>query len=347
MLKASYKKYILKFHSPAITSRATMLDKETYFIKIWDKSIPNVYGIGECAIFRGLSADDTPEYEQELSYICENINHISVKDIDFSSIRFGVETALNDLRNGGKRVIFNTKWLSGLNPIQINGLIWMGNYSEMLNRLHEKLEQGFNCIKLKIGGIDFNKELKILKHIRSNFSADDLQLRLDANGAFTPNNALEHLERLSKYNIHSIEQPIKQDQWDKMAVICKNSPIPIALDEELIGINNFEQKIELIETIRPAYLILKPSLCGGFIGSQEWIELATKYNVGWWATSALESNIGLNAIAQWVSTLPITMPQGLGTGALYLNNISSPLEQIDDVLTYNPTAKWQIPSSIL
>lgn len=347
MLKASYKKYILKFHSPAITSRATMFDKETYFIKIWDESIPNVYGIGECAIFRGLSADDTPEYEQELSYICENINHISVKDIDFSSIRFGVETALNDLRNGGKRVIFNTKWLSGLNPIQINGLIWMGNYSEMLNRLHEKLEQGFNCIKLKIGGIDFNKELKILKHIRSNFSADDLQLRLDANGAFTPNNALEHLERLSKYNIHSIEQPIKQNQWDKMAAICKNSPIPIALDEELIGINNFEQKIELIETIRPAYLILKPSLCGGFIGSQEWIELATKYNVGWWATSALESNIGLNAIAQWVSTLPITMPQGLGTGALYLNNIPSPLEQIDDVLTYNPTIKWQIPSSIL
>ena len=183
-----------------------MLDKETYFIKIWDESIPNVYGIGECAIFRGLSADDTPEYEQELSYICENINHISVKDIDFSSIRFGVETALNDLRNGGKRVIFNTKWLSGLNPIQINGLIWMGNYSEMLNRLHEKLEQGFNCIKLKIGGIDFNKELKILKHIRSNFSADDLQIRLDANGAFTPNNALEHLERLSKYGISSMVQ---------------------------------------------------------------------------------------------------------------------------------------------
>lgn len=347
MLNASYKKYILKFHVPAITSRATMLDKETYFIKVWDESTPNIWGLGECAIFRGLGSDDVPDYEQQLESICKKINQISIREIEYSSIRFGVETAINDLKNGGKRIVFPSDWLYGHNPIPINGLIWMGNYSEMLNRLHEKLEQGFSCIKLKIGGIDFNKELKILKHIRSNFSSDDLQIRLDANGAFTPDNALEHLDRLYKYNIHSIEQPIKQNQWDQMARICKKSPIPIALDEELIGINNFEKKIELIESIKPAYLILKPSLCGGFIGSQEWIELATKYNVGWWVTSALESNIGLNAIAQWVSTLNISLPQGLGTGALYLNNIPSPLVQIDDVLTYNPTAIWRIPSSIL
>ena len=347
MIKASYKKYILHFHQPAITSRAKMLDKETFFIKIWHDSNPNIYGLGECAIFRGLGADDVPEYEAILSDICKNINHTYPQDIKYSSIRFGVETALYDLRNGGNRIVFNSNWITGLNPIPINGLIWMGNYSEMLNRLNEKLELGYNCIKLKIGGIDFNKEIKLLKYIRSNFSSDDLQIRLDANGAFNSNNALSHLEKLSKYNIHSLEQPIKPKQWDDMAFICKNSPIPIALDEELIGIDKLEQKCHLIEMINPSYLILKPSLCGGFTGSLEWVELAKKYNIGWWVTSALESNIGLNAIAQWVATLPLTMPQGLGTGALYKNNVPSPLEQIDDVLTYNPNIQWEIPSSIL
>lgn len=347
MLKASYKKYVLKFHAPAITSRATMLDKETYFIKVWDESAPHIYGLGECAIFRGLSSDDTPYYEQQLDLICRNINQISISEIEHSSIRFGVETAINDLKNGGERIVFQSNWIKGQNPIPINGLIWMGDYSEMLGRINEKLEAGFNCIKLKIGGIDFNKEVKLLKYIRSNFSSDDLQIRLDANGAFSPENALNCLEKLSKYKIHSIEQPIKPNQWDKMALICKNSPIPIALDEELIGIDKYDIKCQLIETISPSYLILKPSLCGGFIGSEEWIKLTKNYNIGWWITSALESNIGLNAIAQWVSTLSINMPQGLGTGALYKNNIESPLEQIDDVLTYNLNKQWQIPSTIL
>lgn len=347
MLLAKYKKYNLQFRNPAITSRATMLEKETYFIKIWDETNPNIYGIGECAIFRGLSADDDVNYEAHLKRICDNINQISPKEIEQSSIRFGVETALNDLANNGQRIIFNSNWLDGYNPIPINGLVWMGNQSEMLNRIIEKIEAGFSCIKLKIGGIDFNKEIKLLRFIRGNFSADDLQIRLDANGAFAPENALEYLDKLSKYSIHSIEQPIKQGQWSAMAEICQKSPIPIALDEELIGINEFSLKDKMLSTIKPHYIILKPSLCGGFLGSDEWIELANKHSIGWWITSALESNIGLNAIAQWVATLNTKMPQGLGTGNLYVNNISSPICQVDDVLTYDKNLSWQIPSEIL
>lgn len=347
MLLAKYKKYNLQFRNPAITSRATMLEKETYFIKIWDETNPNIYGIGECAIFRGLSADDDVNYEAHLKRICDNINQISPKEIEQSSIRFGVETALNDLANNGQRIIFNSNWLDGYNPIPINGLVWMGNQSEMLNRIIEKIEAGFSCIKLKIGGIDFNKEIKLLRFIRGNFSADDLQIRLDANGAFFPENALEYLDKLSKYSIHSIEQPIKQGQWSAMAEICQKSPIPIALDEELIGINESSLKDKMLSTIKPHYIILKPSLCGGFLGSNEWIELANKHSIGWWITSALESNIGLNAIAQWVATLNTKMPQGLGTGNLYINNIPSPICQIDDVLTYDKNLSWQIPSEIL
>ena len=347
MLLAKYTKYNLLFRNPAITSRATMLEKETYFIKIWDEVNPNIYGIGECAIFRGLSADDDVNYEAHLKRICDNINQISPKEIEQSSIRFGVETALNDLVNNGQRIIFNSNWLDGYNPIPINGLVWMGNQSEMLNRIIEKIEAGFSCIKLKIGGIDFNKEIKLLRFIRGNFSADDLQIRLDANGAFAPENALEYLDKLSKYSIHSIEQPIKQGQWSAMAEICQKSPIPIALDEELIGINEFSLKDKMLSTIKPHYIILKPSLCGGFLGSNEWIELANKHSIGWWITSALESNIGLNAIAQWVATLNTKMPQGLGTGNLYINNIPSPICQIDDVLTYDKNLSWQIPSEIL
>ena len=347
MLLAKYTKYYLHFRKPAITSRATMLEKETYFIKIWDDTNPTIYGVGECAIFRGLSADDDANYEAHLKQVCDNINQISPDKIEQSSIRFGVETALYDLANNGQRIIFNSNWLDGYNPIPINGLIWMGNYSEMLNRIIEKIEAGYSCIKLKIGGIDFNKEIKLLRFIRGNFSADDLQIRLDANGAFSPNNAIEYLDKLSKYSIHSIEQPIKQNQWSSMAEICRNSPIPIALDEELIGINESARKEEMLSTINPHYIILKPSLCGGFYGSNEWINLANRNSIGWWATSALESNIGLNAIAQWVATLNTKMPQGLGTGNLYTNNIPSPICQADDVLTYNKSLSWQIPSVIL
>lgn len=346
MLKATYKKYTLEFRFPAITSRATMLNKETYFVKIWDTTNPSIYGLGECALFKGLGDDDKPDYDFKLDLICKNINNIDISDIEYSSIRFGIETALNDLNNGGKRIIYNTPWLKGDQSIPINGLIWMGNYDEMFSRINEKLKLGFNCLKLKIGGIDFYQELELLKHIRSTFSPNNLEIRLDANGAFTPQNALNKLDQLAEYKIHSIEQPIKQGQWAHMSLLCKNSPIPIALDEELIGLNNLNRKEEMLNYIKPSYIILKPSLCGGFLGSNEWITIAQKYNIGWWATSALESNIGLNAIAQWVSQYNTSMPQGLGTGQLYHNNIESPLEQIDAGLIYNPLKKWNIQSII-
>lgn len=346
MLKATYKKYTLEFRFPAITSRATMLNKETYFVKIWDTTNPSIYGLGECALFKGLGDDDKPDYDFKLDLICKNINNIDISDIEYSSIRFGIETALNDLNNGGKRIIYNTPWLKGDQSIPINGLIWMGNYDEMFSRINEKLKLGFNCLKLKIGGIDFYQELELIKYIRSTFSPNNLELRLDANGAFTPQNALNKLDQLAEYKIHSIEQPIKQGQWAHMSLLCKNSPIPIALDEELIGLNNINRKEEMLNYIKPSYIILKPSLCGGFLGSNEWITIAQKYNIGWWATSALESNIGLNAIAQWVSQYKTSIPQGLGTGQLYHNNIESPLEQIDAGLIYNPLKKWNIQSII-
>lgn len=346
MLKATYKKYTLEFRFPAITSRATMLNKETYFVKIWDTTNLSLYGLGECALFKGLGDDDKPDYDFQLDLICKNINNIDISDIEYSSIRFGIETALNDLNNGGKRIIYNTPWLKGDQSIPINGLIWMGNYDEMFSRINEKLKLGFNCLKLKIGGIDFYQELELLKHIRSTFSPNNLEIRLDANGAFTPQNALNKIDQLAEFTIHSIEQPIKQGQWAHMSLLCKKSPIPIALDEELIGLNNLTRKEEMLNYIKPSYIILKPSLCGGFLGSNEWITIAQKYNIGWWATSALESNIGLNAIAQWVSQYNTSMPQGLGTGQLYHNNIESPLEQIDAGLIYNPLKKWNIQSII-
>ncbi len=347
MLKASFCKHILKFYRPAITSRDVMLSKKTYFIKIWDDNNPSIYGIGECALFEGLSADDSPNYEAMLSLVCNNINNLDKHCIsEYSSIRFGVETAFQDLKNAGRRIIYPSKWASGDDEIKINGLVWMGSFEEMHNRIREKLDSGFHCVKLKIGGIDFDEELSLIKYIRSKFSLDQIELRLDANGAFSPCDALNKLERLSVFSIHSLEQPIKPGQWDAMADICSKSPIPIALDEELIGINSRQDKQNLLNAIKPHYIILKPALCGGFSGADEWISLAEGQSIGWWATSALESNIGLNAIAQWVYTHNINLPQGLGTGKLYSNNIESPLVQTRDVLLYNSDTQWIIPTTL-
>ncbi|KIO44530.1 MULTISPECIES: o-succinylbenzoate synthase [Sanguibacteroides] len=343
MLKASYIPYRLVFKQPAGTSRGILTTKESWFIKVWDTERPEVFGIGECALFRGLSADDRPDYEKQLEQVCLNIDRLPLETLnDWSSIRFGVETALADLGNGGKRWIYPTPFLENSRPIEINGLIWMGDRKTMEERLVEKLNAGFHCIKLKIGAIDFQSELELLKLIRSRFNRHDIELRVDANGAFTPDEALAKLEQLARYDIHSIEQPIRQGQWKEMARLCRLSPVPIALDEELIGISETERKRELLMTIQPRYIILKPALTGGFSGAEEWIEIAGRLRIGWWVTSALESNIGLNAIAQWTATLPTAMPQGLGTGQLYINNIPSPLEQKGCFISYNPTKKWEL-----
>ncbi len=343
-MKAAYCRYILKFCQPATTSREVMLEKETYFIKLWDEKVPSCYGIGECALFRGLSADDFPDYEDKLFSLCHRINTSQDFDLpEYSSIRFGYETAFKDYQNGGNRIIFPSAWTAGMDEISINGLVWMGDFDEMYNRINEKLKSGFRCVKLKVGGIDFAREVQLIEYIRGCFSVEQLELRLDANGAFSTENVMERLSLLSKYSIHSIEQPIKAEQWDNMRIVCKDSPIPIALDEELIGVSTTERKIRLLEYIKPQYIILKPALCGGISEAKEWIDLAESLGIGWWVTSALESNIGLNAIAQWVATLGVEMPQGLGTGQLYLNNIQSPLNQQRDVLQYNLEKTWGIP----
>ena len=344
MLRASYVSYNLDFLFEARTSRETMRQKPTYFIKIWDDAEPEVFGIGECALFRGLSFDDVSNYEEVLHGVCENINEATPESLrKYPSILFGVETAMLDLENGGNRVPFKSDWLNGETPILINGLVWMGSIEQMKARVAEKLNEGFRCIKFKIGGEDFEQEYNLLKEIRKTHPATELEIRLDANGAFTPGNALERLKRLALLEIHSIEQPIRQGQWSEMASICENSPIAIALDEELIGITEPEKKYEMLNTVKPKYIILKPSLCGGFSGANEWISIARLLNIGWWATSALESNIGLNAIGQWVSTLEVAMPQGLGTGSLYSNNIESPLECKGEKLYHNPNRKWLLP----
>ncbi|RHR79746.1 o-succinylbenzoate synthase [Odoribacter sp. AF15-53] len=345
MLQATYSKYLLKFKQPAGTSRGILTEKETWFIKIWDSEQPEIYGLGECALFRGLSADDVPGYEEKLKEICQHINTFSPQELQtWSSIRFGIETALADLSNKGKRIIYPSPFPEGTTTIEINGLIWMGDKETMRQRIIEKLEAGFHCIKLKIGAIDFQAELDLLHAIRSSFSKETIELRVDANGAFHPDEAPRKLEQLSRYGLHSIEQPIRQGQWEKMSKLCRNTPVPIALDEELIGINDTREKIDMLETIHPQYIILKPALVGGFLGSEEWIRLADKHQIGWWITSALESNVGLNAIAQWTALLNVQIPQGLGTGQLYTNNIPSPLEQSGSVLCYNPGKNWDLTS---
>lgn len=342
-MTASYKKYILNFKRPSGTSRGVLTEKETWFLKISDGEN---YGIGECGILRSLSYDDRPDYEEKLKWVCDNINlgeEMLWEELrDFPSIQFGVEMAFKSLQAEDPFVLFPSAFTSGKKAIPINGLIWMGDKQFMKQQISEKIKAGFNCIKLKIGAIDFQTELDLLKSIRNNFSENEIELRVDANGAFAPEDALKKLELLSKFKLHSIEQPIKQGQVQKMANLCKNTPLPIALDEELIGVTNVTEKETIIQTIKPQYAIFKPSLIGGFKGTEEWKNICEKNGVKWWITSALESNIGLNAISQYTFTLDSDLPQGLGTGGLYTNNFESPLEVKNGNIQYNPAKKWEI-----
>ena len=340
-MQATYKKYILNFKRPSGTSRGVLTVKETWFIKIEDGG---KFGYGECGILRGLSIDDRPDYEQKLKWACENIQ-LGKKElweelIEFPSIQFGIEMAFQSLENKNKFELFPSAFTKGEDAIAINGLIWMGEKDFMKSQIEDKLKSGFDCIKMKIGAIDFDTEIELLKYIRSQYSAEEIELRVDANGAFDPKNALEKLKRLSELKLHSIEQPIRQGNWEEMARLCAETPLPIALDEELIGIFDVTKKRKLLQTIQPQYLIFKPSLIGGFKGTQQWIDLAVANNMGWWNTSALESNIGLNAISQFTYQKEVKMPQGLGTGSLYTNNIESPLEVKDGKISYNPSLDW-------
>lgn len=342
-MKATYKRYLLNFKRPSGTSRGILTQKETWFI-ILEKD--GKRGIGECGILRGLSIDDQPNYEETLKWACLNI-HLGLhalldKLTEYPSIQFGLEMAFRSLESQTMFELFPSRFTRGEDAIPINGLVWMGNKRFMKSQIVQKIEQGFDCIKMKIGAIDFQTELALLRSIRKEFSVSDIELRVDANGAFAVNEALEKLKYLSDLDIHSIEQPIKQGQWEAMANLCDKTPLPIALDEELIGVFSVIQKEKLLQTIDPQFIILKPSLVGGFRGSKEWIDLADSQNIGWWITSALESNIGLNAIAQWTYTLNNKMYQGLGTGSLFTNNIDSPLQVKNGTLRYNQNKEWNL-----
>jgi O-succinylbenzoate synthase len=351
-LQASFTKKVFHFNFTARTSRGRMVDRTSWFIKVWDEARPDVFGLGECAPLPGLSIDAKPDYEEVLQRVVTGIPSLSIqsksllKDAKaivppgWPSIVFGLETALIDLKNGGERIIFNNSFVQA-KPIPINGLVWMGDLDVMLQQASIKIDDGFKCIKIKVGGLNFEKECDIIQYIRKKYFRDEIEIRLDANGAFKPEDALYKLYDLAKYKIHSIEQPIKPGR-PEMEELCKKSPIPIVLDEELIGVESADDKKKLLERIKPAFIILKPSLVGGIQATEEWISIAEAQGIKWWMTSALESNIGLNAICQFTANYPVSISQGLGTGMLYDDNIQSPLEVIRGEIKFNPKLSWDV-----
>lgn len=340
-MNAQFTQHKLIFKQASGTSRGILTTKETYILEI---SNENKKGTGECAIFRGLSYDDVPDYEEKLTWLSDNINQdfavLKKELLHYPSIIFGLEQALLNLKYGSD-IYFPSDFTDGKDSIKINGLIWMGNADFMQSQIEEKLEKGFDCIKLKIG-VNWNSEKEIIKKLREKFPKELLELRVDANGAFNYDEAKIVLQELAELGIHSIEQPIKKSEVQSpksedslMAKLCAETPTPIALDEELIGVIDFEEKQRLLETIKPQYIILKPALVGGFSGCDEWISIAKKLGIDWWITSALESNIGLNAICQYTYTKQNPLPQGLGTGALFTNNFETRLQLDGDQMWMN------------
>ncbi len=325
----------LQFKKPSGTSRGILVQKPSWFIVSQERG--QIRSIGEVSVIEGLSPDLPASVPGILhSFLSDQVPVPS----RYPAIQFGIEMWQKSSQHDSPHQLYHSPWLEGQIGIPINGLIWMGPKDFMKEQIKQKIEAGFRCIKLKIGSLAFDEELDILKSIREEYTADDITLRVDANGAFDPSDALEKLKRLSAYDIHSIEQPIKQNQWTEMAALCEASTLPIALDEELIGIESDEDRMSLLQHIQPHYIILKPSLLGGVVASESWIRIAESLDIGWWITSALESNVGLNAIAQWTSTLDVDMPQGLGTGGLFKNNISSPLTIKKGHLWYDASLSW-------
>ena len=339
-MKTTISSRLLHFKQPAGTSRGVYTTHLSYYVTV-EKD--GVRGVGECSVLPDLSCDALPRerYEAVLRKACTWVERTGGIPYEllrpYPSILFGLETAFAQLDAGGSEALSQTPFARGEEGITINGLVWMGTFEEMVARLEEKLRKGFHCVKLKVGAIDFGHELDLVRYIRERFTCEQVELRVDANGGFTPDNALERLTALADYGIHSIEQPIRQRQWREMAQLCLRSPLPIALDEELIGVNQPEQKARLLDAIHPAFIVLKPSLHGGMRGCREWIRLARERGVGSWITSALESNVGLNAIAHLCAEVygpHITMPQGLGTGQLYIDNVAMPLKIVRDQLWF-------------
>jgi o-succinylbenzoate synthase len=361
-LQAEYFKKVFRFNFKANTSRGSMEEKVSWFIKLWDDINPERYGLGECGPLPGLSVDDTPDFENVLSSViqrlCELKRHTTFQQFGastfqrlketipphFPSITFGVETAYLDLLQGGKRIIFRNDFLKG-KAIPINGLVWMGDINFMMQQVQQKIDQGYRCLKLKIGSLDFDSERELLYQIRTQYAGTGITIRLDANGAFAASDAMSKLQALSKYEIHSIEQPIAAGLAE-MAGLCEKSPIPIAFDEELIRHENADSKKQLLQKMKPAFIVLKPTLHGGLSGCTQWIDIAESLGVGWWVTSALESNIGLNSICQFTANYPIRIPQGLGTGAIYENNIDSPLKVENGSISFDPAKVWNVEMAL-
>jgi len=353
MLKATLHKKVFHFSFEARTSRGLMKDRTCWFIKIFDDSNPDVFGLGECAPLPGLSSELNNEFEPDLEKFVDsfqlpslpgNLQDIHSKFPELhkkSSIMFALETALLDLHNGGTRTIFRNSFLEG-KAIPINGLIWMGGMDFMLQQIEIKIRDGFRCIKLKVGGLNFEKECDVLNYVRRKYFREDITVRLDANGAFKPDDALFKLGELAKFNIHSIEQPLKKGS-EFLPELCAKSPIPIALDEELSGVYDTRDRISLLDKTKPKFIIVKPSLHGGLHATSDWIAQAEKMGIGWWLTSSLESSVGLNALAQFVAQYPVGIPQGLGTGAIYDDNFFSPLEvNRNGELGLNSRVSWEL-----
>ena len=334
---------VFHFKEPAGTSRGVYHTRTSRFVRLTCDDMPGIAGVGECAPLPRLSCDDVPDYDAVLRRHCDDVCARGSIDVDalrdWPSMLFGLETAWRQLHVGGSTALSATPFARGQEGIPINGLVWMGDFDTMAARLEQKLAQGFSCVKIKIGAIDFADEIALIARLRDRYGSDRIELRVDANGAFSPAEALDRLQQLALYDIHSIEQPIMAGQWQEMARLCASSPLPIALDEELIGVNTLERKRELLDTIAPRYIILKPSLHGGMAGCREWIDLARERGIGSWITSALESNVGLNAIAHLAAEVygpAITMPQGLGTGQLFTDNIDMPITIRGEKLWYLP-----------
>ncbi|MCM1369151.1 MAG: o-succinylbenzoate synthase [Candidatus Amulumruptor caecigallinarius] len=343
-MKLQFAPYILRFNEPGGTSRGVMTEKITCILRMFEESSPERYAIGEAGIFPGLSPEADNRFFYKLMELQANIRLGLPTDLTcFPSLQCGMDQLIRDFTGGCKGLYFESPFIHGLNSIEINGLVWMGEFDKMIDRIEQKIESGFKCIKLKIGAIDWRREVEMIEYIRKNYTPEQIQIRVDANGAFNMDTAIPRLKRLADLGVHSIEQPLKAGNSELMRFLCKISPLPIALDEELIGKFTIKDKENMLANIKPAYIVLKPSLCGGISGAEEWIALADKMGIGWWVTSALESNIGLNAIAQWVSTLDVSIHQGLGTGCVFSNNFTSPLELKGCRLLYNPAKSLSKP----
>ena len=353
MLFLSYSRRVLRFNFPARTSRGAIAEHVAYYLQLSHTNHREVVGVGEAAPLAGLSPDYLPDFEQRVSELCQQFNQAAVAALapaaaaawvpaSLPALRFAFETAALDLANGGRRQLYQNDFSTGNAALPINGLVWMGDATFMREQIRQKLAAGYSCLKLKIGSLDFATELALLAEIRAEAGADRLVLRVDANGAFKPAEALGKLEQLARFDLHSIEQPIAPGQWPALAELCRHSPVPVALDEELIGLPDPARQMALLEQVRPAYLVLKPTLLGGHAATRAWIALAQTHNLGWWMTSALESNVGLNAVAQLTGEYAVgDFAQGLGTGQLYHNNVAAPLHIAHGSLRYDPAGAWE------